>query len=184
MSWRATAGGILSLATLAVTGCALDGGENQTLSVAQARAAVTAGFGVPVFPQRRVVTEATVANLDAVYYGGTDYADVLVAVFDDDRGKRDLLGSERASPPPGTEIISVANVTVVYSRSEDAPDRSSLIRGALERARTNSGSTAGWSPGSRARRPARRLAASPGSSTSERPTALLLDNKGPIGAGQ
>jgi hypothetical protein len=132
-----TAGGIAAAAAAAaaLTGCAATGGENQALTASQARAAVSAGFGIPVFPQRRVVTEATVGNLAAVYYGGTEYADVLVVVFDEPGGESALLGSESGAAPPGTTVISVANVTVAYSRSEEAPDRSVLIRKALETAR-------------------------------------------------
>jgi len=72
-----------------------------------------------------------VANVSAVYYGGTDVENVVLSVFDDPRGKDDLLGSPTAEPPRGTEIISVANVVVLYSRSDSAPDPSESIRQAL-----------------------------------------------------
>lgn len=125
---------LTAVAALGLGGCsaAADNG-GRTLSASEARAATSAGFGIPVFPQGGR-TEATVANLNTVYYGGTDFENVVVSVFDDRQGKDDVLGSPAGEPPPGTEIISVANVVVLYSRSENAPDRSEGIRRALRAA--------------------------------------------------
>jgi len=121
-----------AVAALGFSGCsAVAGDGGRVLSAPEARTATTAGFGIPLSLQGGR-TEATVANVDAVYYGGTDVENVVVSVFDDRQGKNDLLGSSTAKPPAGTKVISVANVVVLYSRSEGTPDRSEDIRRALE----------------------------------------------------
>lgn len=125
---------VLAVAALGFGGCSGAVGDGgRVLPAAEARAATTAGFGIPIFPQRGR-TEATLANVNAVYYGGTDFENVVLTVFDDRQGKDDLLGSPAAEPPQGTEVIAVANVVVLYSRSPNAPDRSEGIRQALEAA--------------------------------------------------
>jgi len=88
-----------------------------------------------VVDERAVLHRGTFRPHPAYPGGAGDAADIAVVVFDEPGGESALLGSESGAAPPGTTVISVANVTVAYSRSEEAPDRSVLIRKALETAR-------------------------------------------------